>query len=217
MLVSPPKQSVEYPVGRATAESSSAPGGLGVGMIVEAAIRSAGVAQEVGAAVVGAVHAGDAVAWSQQADPVTAHSSMAPSMAMVVGVGAAACVVVDDGAAAVGVVVEVDDAGEVDEAGAAVVGVESARGAGEDDGADDRDAAALVLRVRHIATFASSIICSMKVICADSASSLSSTVAIRVARVGGERAESNGSGGDEPFSGTKCHVPGLPAYTHGGK
>ena len=40
---------------------------------------------------------------------------VAPSMVMVVGVGAAARAVVDDGAAAVGAAVGVEDAGEVDE------------------------------------------------------------------------------------------------------
>ena len=102
--------------------------------------------------VVRAVYDGDAVAWLQKADHVTAHSSMAPSMVMEIGVGAAVRAVVDDGAAAVGAVVGVEDAGEMD----------------EDEGADDRVADARVLRVLHIPAFASSIICSRRCIFASS-------------------------------------------------
>jgi len=115
------------------------------------------MAATVGAAVssdgevVRVVYAGDAVAWLQQADHVTTHSSMALSMVMVVGVGAAVRAVVDDGAAAVGAVVGVEDAGEVDE-----------------EGADDRVADARVLRVLHIPAFASSIICCRRSIIASS-------------------------------------------------
>jgi len=80
---------------------------------------------------------------------VTAHSSMALSMVM--GVLTAVRAVVDDGAAAVGAVVGVEDAGEVDE-----------------EGADDRVADARVLRVLHIPAFTSSIICSRRSIIASS-------------------------------------------------
>jgi hypothetical protein len=167
-----------------TARSSMAPSVVVVADL-GAGRRAVGVDEEVGAAV------GSAGA-SMLAENTTEHLSMTPGSMVVMVVGAAVRAVVDGGATAVGTAAGVEDTG----------------GAGEDDGADDRDAAALVLRVRHIPAFASSIICSMKVICADSASSLSSTVAIRVVRVGGELAESSGSGGDEPCSGTKCHVPG---------
>ena len=102
--------------------------------------------------VVRAVYAGDAVAWLQQADHMTAHSSMAPSMVMEVSVGATVRAVVDDGATAIGAVVGVEDAGEVD----------------EDEGADDRVTDARVLRLLHIPAFASSIISSRRCIFASS-------------------------------------------------
>jgi len=69
------------------------------------------------------------------------------ALSMVMGVLTAVRAVVDDGAAAVGAVVGVEDAGEVDE-----------------EGADDRVADARVLRVLHIPVFASSIICSRRCI-----------------------------------------------------
>jgi hypothetical protein len=203
MLVSPLKQSVEHLVGRAASKSSSAPGEFGVGMVVEGALRSVGVSQEVsaavgsvGAAAVGAMNADEvdedisgtvrlgchSTASSLQVENGTMQLWMPPGGVVML---------VDDSAAGVG----------------AVVGVEDIGGTTEDDDTGDRDATALVLRVRHIPAFASSIICSMKVICVDNASSFSSMVDIGVVRVGGELAESSGSGGDEPCSGTKCHAP----------
>ena len=69
-----------------------------------------------------------------------------------VGVGAAVHAGVDGGSVTTGVVVGVEDAGEV----------------GEDEGVDDRVADARVLRVLHIPAFASSIICSRRCIFASS-------------------------------------------------
>jgi hypothetical protein len=71
-------------------------------------------------------------------------TSMAPSMVVVVGVGAVVCAGMDGGIATTGAVVGVEDADEV----------------AEDEGVDDRVTDARVLRVLHIPTFASSIICS---------------------------------------------------------
>jgi hypothetical protein len=109
------------------------------------------------------VYASDAVAWLQQADDVTAYSSMAPSIVVVMGVGASADAGVDGGVATAATTVGVDDADEV----------------GEDEGADDRVADAKVLSLLHVPAFASSTICIRRCICAESASNLSSMVAIR--------------------------------------
>ena len=119
-------------------------------------------------------------------DHVTEHLSMAPSVVVVVdlGAGSRAVGVDQEVGAAVGsagasmapsmvVVVGVGAAVRVvvDDGAAAVgavVGVEDAGEVGEDEGVDDRVADARVLRVLHIPAFASSIISNRRCICASS-------------------------------------------------